>query len=94
MGRIRFQENQILQCGSGEGARDIANCSVCDFCHGINSACHDAAICNEFSVIGNEKAMTVCTQASCSIEDRNNDDGTANRLCHFNENTDWGLLWL
>ena len=94
MGRVGFQKNQTLSRSLGKGTRDIVNCPICDFCYGINSACHDAAIRNEFSVIGNEKAVTVCTQTSSSIEDRNNDDGTANRLCHFNENTDWGLLWL
>jgi len=60
MGRVRFQKNQILWRSLGEGARDIVNCPVSDFCHGINSACHDAAIRNEFSVIGNEETVAVC----------------------------------
>ena len=69
MGRVGFQENQILWRVLGEGARDIVNCAVCDFCHGINSACHNAAIPNEFAVSGNEEAVTVRTQMSCFIED-------------------------
>ena len=69
MGRVRFQKNQTLWRSLGEGARDIVNCPVCDFCHGVSSACDDAAIRNEFSVTGNEEAVTVCTQMSCFIED-------------------------
>ena len=68
MGRVRFQKNQILWRSLGKGARDIVNCPVSDFCHGINSACHDAAIRNEFSVIGNEETVAVCAQMSCFIE--------------------------